>query len=126
MNKHYLFKIQITSQLLLKCIIENEEGKETIITLINNQEEYKPIITFDMNEIIIGKETENAITFFEDFITKPKEFKEYILFDLLSKKDLNSISKKIVNAINSDNNKFVYSAPLSQKLFSKLYQILKN
>ena len=54
------------------------------------------------------------------------EFKEYILFNLLSKKDLNSISKKIVSAINSDNNKFVYSAPLSQKIFSKLYQTLKN
>lgn len=54
------------------------------------------------------------------------EFKEYLMFDLMGKKDLEDISSKIITAIKSESNRFIYSAPMSQKAFSKLYQVIKG
>lgn len=64
---------------------------------------------------------------FLDYFKSEKDlikFKEYIMFDLLGKSDLDSISKKIVTAIKSRSNRFIYSAPISQKVFVKLYQMI--
>lgn len=49
--------------------------------------------------------------------------KENIIFSLLEKKQLNSIVKQIIKAIDDDNNKFKYSAPLSQYIGAKIYSI---
>jgi len=54
------------------------------------------------------------------------EFKEYLMFDLMGKKDLDDISNKIIMAIKSESNRFIYSAPISHKAFSKLYQMIKG
>lgn len=52
--------------------------------------------------------------------------KETIYFNLLEKRKLNSIVKQIVNAIDSNNNKFIYTAPLSQFIYSRLYNLFKR
>lgn len=49
------------------------------------------------------------------------ELKESILFDLLAKNNLKSIRNEIIKAIEANDNKFIYSAPISAKLISKLY-----
>ncbi len=46
-------------------------------------------------------------------------------FCLCEKKSLKSIVSKIVLAVES-NDKFIYSVPISQKIFKKLYFLLKN
>ena len=48
------------------------------------------------------------------------------MFNLLAHKELNSISKQIIKAIQDDNNKFIYKTPFFQSIFSKLYQIFKG
>ncbi len=45
---------------------------------------------------------------------------ENLVLKLFEKKKLDSIVNKIVKAINSDNPKFIYSAPLIQNLFAKI------
>lgn len=49
--------------------------------------------------------------------------KENIFWNLLERKNMNSIIKQIINAINNNNNKLIYSAPKSQKIFAKLYSL---
>lgn len=49
---------------------------------------------------------------------------ENIYFNKVEKRKLNSIVKQIVKAIESDNNKFIYSAPFSQYIFSKFYNLV--
>ena len=71
-----------------------------------------------------NKDLSNSL-YFKDKISAI-QFKEYIMFDLMSKKKLDSITKQIIKSIQSNNNKFTYSAPISQKLFSKIYQIFKG
>lgn len=73
------------------------------------------------NEVMLENKDLSS-SHFEKLQDKIK-FKEYILFDLMGKSDLDSISKKIINAIKSDSNRFIYSAPTSQKVFVKLYQM---
>lgn len=51
--------------------------------------------------------------------------KENIIFNLLEKRNLSSIVNKIIKAIDSDNNKFKYSAPFYQYLFAKLYAFFR-
>ena len=50
--------------------------------------------------------------------------KQKLLFDLLEKENTKSIIKQIIKAINDKNNKLIYSAPILQKIFSKIYRIL--
>lgn len=52
---------------------------------------------------------------------KQIKIKEMIIFDLLAKNNLKSIRKEIIKAIEEDNNKFIYSAPISAKLITKLH-----
>lgn len=51
--------------------------------------------------------------------------KENLLFSLFEYKSLDSIVNKIYKAITIDNPKFIYSAPISQHLFAKLYFLIK-
>lgn len=51
--------------------------------------------------------------------------KETLLLRLLEHKNLNSIVKQIIKAINR-NDKFIYSAPISQRIISKIYIILND
>ena len=46
------------------------------------------------------------------------------IFSLIEKKRLNSIVTKMINAIESNNNKLIYRAPLIQVLGAKLYMLL--
>ena len=46
--------------------------------------------------------------------------------NLLERKNLNGIVRKIISAIDSDDNKFIYSAPFSQLLYSRIYNLLKH
>lgn len=45
-------------------------------------------------------------------------------FDLMEKRELNSIVYKIVECVESNNNKFIYSAPIFQTLMKKIYSFL--
>lgn len=51
--------------------------------------------------------------------------KENIFWNLFEYKKLNSIVKQVVKAINK-NNKFIYSAPKSQRILAKLYSIIND
>lgn len=59
------------------------------------------------------------------YIIRELRQKETICFNLLERRSLNTIVRKIVNAIDSENNKFIYSAPLSQFLYSRIYNLFK-
>lgn len=48
------------------------------------------------------------------------------IFSLIEKKRLNSIVTKMINAIESNNNKLIYRAPLIQVLGAKLYMLLSK
>ena len=52
--------------------------------------------------------------------------KESVYFNLLERKKLNTIVKQIEKAIESENNKFIYSAPITQLLYSKLYNLFTH
>ena len=59
------------------------------------------------------------------FGAKEKEirFWEDLFWNIFEYKSLNSITKQIYQAIVSNKSKFIYSAPLNQKIFAKIYQI---
>lgn len=63
-------------------------------------------------------------SYFKNMIKEIRK-KENILFTLLEKKRLSSIGNKIVDAINSNNPKFIYRAPLLQSIGAKIYLIFK-
>lgn len=77
------------------------------------------------NEVMLeNKDLKNS-----KYFSKKKEFihfKEYLLFDVMGKNELCSIRDKIIKAIKSDSKRFIYSAPISQKVMSKIYQIFWN
>lgn len=77
------------------------------------------------NEVMLDNKDLDSSKYFKDLKEKI-ELKEYLLFHVMGKDRLDSISRKIVKAIKSNSDKFVYSAPLSQKIFAKLYQIFKG
>ena len=77
------------------------------------------------NEVMLDNKDLSNSLYFKDKISAI-QFKEYIMFDLMNKKKLDSITKQIIKSIQSNNNKFTYSSPISQKLFSKIYQIFKG
>lgn len=51
--------------------------------------------------------------------------KENFIFSLLEKEKMNSIGNKIIKAIDSDNPRFIYRAPLLQSIGAKIYNIFK-
>ena len=79
-NNHCSLIIDINNENKIKCSIIDNQNKEQIIQLKENQqEEYLPItIAFEMNEIIVNEENnENTIYFFSEWINNPQEMKEY-------------------------------------------------
>ncbi len=76
------------------------------------------IFNTGFNEVMI--ENKKKSIYFEkmnDQITRREEK----LFHLIGHNQLNSITSKITKAIESDSNRFIYSAPFFQKLGAKLY-----
>ena len=59
---------------------------------------------------------------FKDKI-KEIQSREYLFWNILEHKNLNSISNKVYKAITKKNPKFTYSAPLLQSIGAKLYQL---
>lgn len=49
---------------------------------------------------------------------------ENLFLKLLEKRNLNSIVNKIIKAVESDNPRFIYTAPLSQSIFAKIIAFL--
>ena len=72
-------KIIITEEYKIQLILISTEGKETIFELKRNIQEYIPCIRFEVNEIIVCEENENAIYFFEEWITKPNIMKLFTI-----------------------------------------------
>lgn len=72
---------------------------------------------------------ENKYPEFKNSVFKSKEkdirFMEDLFWNTLEYQNLDSISKKVYNAISKNNKKFMYVAPFSQKIGAKLYQIFK-
>lgn len=64
-------------------------------------------------------EVNSYFKYYIDLIRKS----ENIFLKLFEKKNLNSIIKQIIKAIESDNPKLFYSAPLSQTLFAKIISL---
>ncbi len=77
------------------------------------------------NEVMLDNKDLEESKYFKNKEKKIR-LKEYLMFDVMGKDNLDSIRRKIIKAIKSNNNKFVYSAPLSQRLFAKIYQIFKG
>lgn len=77
------------------------------------------------NEVMLDNKDLSNSQYFHGKKGKIK-FKEYIIFNLMGKKKLDSIVKKIIKAIKSDDSKFIYSAPLTQRIAAKIYQIFKS
>lgn len=77
------------------------------------------------NEFMI-KSVDDSIN--ETSIFKP--YKKYIMsklklkFNITESKDINSIVCQIINCVENNNKKFIYSAPFIQKIAKKLYLIL--
>ena len=74
------------------------------------------------NDVMI--ENKNKSKYFADINEEITRI-ERKLFYIFGSNNLNSISKKIIKAIESDSNKFIYSAPLIQKLIAKFYILFR-
>ena len=92
-NNHCSLILSINKENKIKITILNDQNKEEIIKLNSNQQDdYLPIlITFDMNEIIFGIQSENSINFMKEWIEQPSEYKEYKIN--YQNKDYNVISE---------------------------------
>lgn len=76
------------------------------------------------NQVMIesfAKSIDNSDYFIysDDLVMNQKRF-----FNVIESFDISSIVYQMVDAIESDNNKLFYKAPLSQKIFTKLYMLL--
>ena len=76
------------------------------------------------NQVMIesfAKSIDNSDYFIysDDLVIDQKRF-----FNVIESLDISSIVYKMIEAIESDNNKLFYKAPLSQKIFTKLYMLL--
>lgn len=66
-----------------------------------------------------NKDLSNYFYKVRDYINTEQKF----ITNFIEKKKLDSIVFKIINCIDSENPKFIYKAPISQVLLSKIYQI---
>ena len=73
------------------------------------------------NEVMIDNKEEKSM--FQDIYPQITCFQKK-LFKLLGKKNLDSISNKVVKATVSRNTKLIYRAPLSQVVGAKIYMLL--
>ena len=132
---HSTLTINITAQYQLQCIVTDENENNHIIKLDNQNDDYLPItISFDMNEIIVGKETPNSITFMKEWIDNPEIFKEYIIqyenkeytviVELLFALFINEFKKKIEKDYIIDKTKF--TLPTERKNLSTVLKYLWN
>lgn len=76
------------------------------------------------NQVMIesfAKSIDNSDYFIysDDLVMNQKRF-----FNVIESLDISSIVYQMIEAIESDNNKLFYKAPLSQKIFTKLYMLL--
>ncbi len=71
------------------------------------------------NEYMLTTISKNDFFSSEKFCTWERK-----VFQFLSKKNYGTITKKMVNAIESSSTKFIYRAPLSQVIFLKIYLLL--
>ena len=76
------------------------------------------------NQVMIesfAKSIDNSDYFIysDDLVIDQKRF-----FNVIESLDISSIVYQMIDAIESDNNKLFYKAPLSQKIFTKLYMLL--
>lgn len=76
------------------------------------------------NQVMIDNKYNNIDSYFDNQIKEIRK-KENLLFNILEKKNYNSISNKIIKAIKCNNPKFIYRAPLLQGLGAKIYNMFK-
>lgn len=76
------------------------------------------------NQVMLENKYDN-MDLFKDEINLIRK-KENLFFNLIEKKNLDSIVNKIYNAVISDDSKFIYRAPLFQVIGVKLYQLFKT
>lgn len=77
------------------------------------------------NRYMFMNKYDSIDSYFNNVISLIK-LKENLILKYLGKKDFNSIVRKIVMAIESENPKFIYRAPLSQVIGAKLYSLFKE
>lgn len=64
-------------------------------------------------------------SYFKNIIPKIQA-KERLMFNILEKQKLDSIVDEMVNAIKDNNDKFIYNAPTSQVIGTKIYSLFKK
>ena len=77
------------------------------------------------NEVMLDNKDLDSSKFYSSVKDKVL-YKEYLMFDLFASKSLDSIDRQIINAIESNNNKFSYKAPWYSALIIKLYSVFWN
>ena len=110
---------------MLTTTLKNE------LKLINNNIKIKLIepglYHTGFNQVMLENKYEwmDIDSYFKNIIDYLRQ-RETIYFNLLERRSLNTIVRKIINAIDSDNDKFIYSAPISQLLYSRIYNLFKH
>lgn len=74
------------------------------------------------NQVMVDNKYSNDNEYFNSTIDIIKK-RENLVLKLLEKKNLNSITNKIVKAVKSDNPKFIYRAPFFQVFGAKIYEL---
>lgn len=74
------------------------------------------------NQVILDNKYDDYNEYFNDCIDIIRK-REKIVLKLLEKKNLDSITNKIVKAIKLDNPKFIYRAPIFQSIGAKIYEL---
>ena len=129
---HSILEITISENCQLQFIVIDEKETDHIIKLNNQNDDFIPItIAFDMNEIIIGKETPNSIAFMKEWIDHPEIYKEYqihyqnkeynVIAELLFALIINEFKKKIEKEFIIDKTKF--TLPTQNKEFFNRFKI---
>ena len=107
---HCTFKLLISQQNTIKCVIIKEDKTEELITLETNKEEYPIQISCTTNEIVVCQKQENTIDFMNDWIKESNLYKKYsftfqgkqheaiaeILFALVINEFKNKVTKKYI------------------------------
>lgn len=78
------------------------------------------------NQLMFDKKDNymNRDSYFSNMLDEINK-KEGLIIRLLEKQKSNSITNKIVKAIKTNDNRFIYRAPLSQDLFSRIYGLFR-
>lgn len=74
------------------------------------------------NDIMIENKLERKSSYFDDL--ESISLKQKKLFELMGHDDLDSITKKVAEAVLDNSDKFLYRAPLLQVIMTKLYMLL--